>query len=184
VGEDEEALVAQALHDDLGDVVGAHHLARSRDDASRERLGASGAEALAQQRRVDAHRAQAAHADAAVAVGHREPLGERDRGMLGDRVRRRADLGQQAGGRRRREEVALAALEPSGDEPPGGVHVRAHVDVEGERPRLVGRVEPGAVGDARVGAEQVDRAECVLGARDQVADCAVVAHVALDADGR
>ncbi len=58
-----------------------------------ERL-AGGAQPLAQQRGVDAHRAQAAHADPAVAIGQREPLGEGDGRVLGHRVRRVADLAE------------------------------------------------------------------------------------------
>ena len=67
-----------------------------------------------QHARVHAHRAQAADPQAAVAVGHRQPLGERHRRVLGDRVRRRADLGEQAGGRGGRAEVALAAASQPG----------------------------------------------------------------------
>ena len=66
-----------------------------------------------------AMRAQARHLDALVAVGHRQPLGQRHRRVLGDRVRRVARLGQQAGGRRRRQQVAAAPLEHAGHDAPG-----------------------------------------------------------------
>ena len=63
---------------------------------------------------VHALRAQARHLDALVAVGDRQPLGEGDGGVLGHRVRRGADVGEQPGGRRGGEEVALAPLEHPG----------------------------------------------------------------------
>ena len=77
--------------------------------------------------------------DAAVAVGDREPLGERDGGVLGHRVRRDADLGQQAGGGRRDDEAAAAPLEPAGHEQPRRDDVGAHVDVDRAVPGLVRR---------------------------------------------
>ena len=49
-----------------------------------------------------------------VAVGDGDPLGERDGGVLGDAVGGVADVGQQPGGRRGGEEVALAAGEHPG----------------------------------------------------------------------
>jgi hypothetical protein len=51
--------------------------------ASRTSSGASSGDR--RHRRPHAHRAQAVHADAAVAVGHRQPPGERDGGVLGQR---------------------------------------------------------------------------------------------------
>ena len=77
---------------------------------------------------VDAHRAQAATLHALVAVGDREPLGEGHGGVLGHGVRRRADLGEQPGGRRGRAEVAVAARDPAGHEAAGGVVVGLGVD--------------------------------------------------------
>ena len=110
VREDEEAAVAQAVDDRARDVLGLEHRRRRDDDAEADALLAP--EPALQHRGVDAHRAQAADADAAVAVGDREPLGERHRRVLRHRVGRRAYLRREPGRRRRGQEVPAAALEP------------------------------------------------------------------------
>ena len=63
--------------------------------------------------------------------------------MLGQRVRRRADLAEQASGRRRGTEVALAARNPCGHQILGCPAVRVHVDVEGQLPIRLAGVEVG-----------------------------------------
>ena len=131
VGEDQEALVGQALHDRLRDVLGLDHGARGRHHRRGELVAV---ERIAEQRGAHAHRAEAARAHATLVVGDRQPLREADRGVLADRVRRRADLRQQPGGRGRGEEVAAAALEPAGQQPLRGEHVGARVDVPAPAP--------------------------------------------------
>jgi len=59
---------------------------------------------------VHAHRAEAAHTDAPVAKGDRQPLGEGDGRVFGDRVRSRPDLGQQSRRGCRCEEIATSTL--------------------------------------------------------------------------
>ena len=131
-------------------------------------------------------RADRLHGDAAVAVGHREPLGEADRGVLGHRVRRAADHRQQARGRGgHHEPPALAAGlgggDPLGHQQPGGAHVGHHVDVDDPLPHVVGGLQAvGAAGpvDAGVGQVDVDAAELGGGLLDQGAHARVGGAVA------
>ena len=181
MGQDQEALLAQALDHDVGDLLGLEHGAGRLDHVRGGPAHLAALVARVQHRGVHAHRAQAADADAAVAVGHRQPLGERDRAVLGDRVRARADLGEQPGRRRRREEVARAALQPARHQAPRRVHVRHDVDAERELPALL-EADPAA--DAGVRAEQVDRPELRLGAVHQRVDLGAVGHVAPGGDRR
>ena len=78
-----------------------------------------------------------------VAVGDAHPLGERDGGVLGQRVRRRADLAEQPGGGGGGAEVALTARDPAGQQVLRRPAVGMHVDVEGELPLGLGVVEVG-----------------------------------------
>ena len=132
-----------------------------------------------QQRRVDAHRAQAARPDAAVAVGDGQPLGERDGRVLRGRVGRRADLAEQPRCRRRREEPALAALEPARDEDARRRDVREEVDPQRRVPFVDGP-EPHAGRGPRVRAEQRDRPERLLGAVDERQHLVLARDVAPD----
>ncbi len=132
---------------------------------------------------VDPHRAEAADLQAAVAVGDGEPFGEPDRGVLGDRVRRRSDLGEEPGGGRSGAEVAVAALQPGRHQQPGGEDVGLDVDVEGEVPVIVvGGIELAAGGDTRVGEEQVDLAEGLPRGGDQFGVAGTRRDVRADAD--
>lgn len=73
-----------------------------------------------------------------------------------------------------------------GDHVAGGQDRAEHVDSPRELPQLVGGVEPGTCADAGVGAEDVDVADVVEGARHEVSDRRLVAHIAvtgLCADG-
>jgi len=82
VREGEEALVAQPVDHRLGDLVRLQPL---RDGVRRVQPDAGLArqrQAVLEQLRAHGHRADAAHLDAAIAVGEREPLGERHRGVL------------------------------------------------------------------------------------------------------
>src|SRR5690606_29174626 len=116
---------------------------------------------------VDAHRAQATDANTLISVGDREPLGKRDRGMFGHRVRGGPDLTEQAGRRGRADEVALPALRPAGDEEPGSANVGANVDVDRRVPDVFTDVEAHATGNAGIGEVEVDRAEFLFRLRDQ-----------------
>lgn len=118
---------------------------------------------------VDAHRAQATDANTLISVGDREPLGKRDRGMFGHRVRGGPDLTEQAGRRGRADEVALPALRPAWDEEPGSANVGANVDVDRRVPDVFTDVEAHATGNAGIGEVEVDRAEFLFRLRDQPA---------------
>jgi hypothetical protein len=86
---DQEALRGEALHHDLGKAIRLEHPVHPGDAAVRDPLGHRGPDCL---------RAQHRHPKTLRAMGDREPLGESDHGMLGDRVGSGADLRQQAGG--------------------------------------------------------------------------------------
>ena len=104
--------------------------------------------------------------------------------MLGDRVRRVADLGEQAGGRRGVEQVAAAPLDHAWHQEPGGLHVGHDVDVPHAVPRLVGGLDALGDADAGVGGEQVDRPDLGLGALDDRGEVALVADVGGDVERR
>ena len=106
VREDEEALLADAVDHRLGDVGRLHQVVLEQRRGARALL----VERLLEHRRAHAERAQAGHLQAGVGVHDRQPLGRGHRRVLGDAVGHRADLGEQAGGRRGAEQVALAAL--------------------------------------------------------------------------
>ena len=126
-------------------------------------------------------RTQHRHPDALVVVGDRQPLGERDRGRLGHRVRHRADLREQAGGRRRVQQIALAAGDHRGQHGTGGVDVRHAVHLPHRLDRLVRVLETGGGDEAGVRHEQIDRAVGVERRLDHPADRVLVADV--DGDG-
>ena len=88
----------QPVDDDIGHLLGLQHGARRGDHAGGQPQVVGGIVGHLGHARAHAHRAQAAHPQAAVAVGDRQPFGERDRGVLGHRVGHGADLRQQAGG--------------------------------------------------------------------------------------
>ena len=119
----------------------------------------------------------------AIAVGDREPLGERHGGPLGHRVRGRADLREQPGGGRRRAEVATPTFEPAVEETRCSPAVGVDVDVEGELPICLGRREIRAKGHPGVGEEQVDLAERGLGGVDQPDVAVHGRHVGDDRNG-
>jgi len=165
--QDQEALVGESRQDTRGDLLGVSTpstaaLRRPAPAGGRRRGRADLAAARGQQ--VGAHGlgAQAGHGDALVPVGDRQPFGERDQRVLGHRVRRGAELGQQAGGRRGEQQVSLAAGQHPRQHRPRRVDVAVHVDVPHPRPGLVRHVDAAAHDDAGVGAEQVDPPERVL----------------------
>jgi len=57
-----------------------------------------------------------------------------------------------------------------------------HVDVERQLPLRLGALRPAADAHTRVGEEQIDRAECVLGGGDQVAVALLGADVGGDGE--
>ena len=136
-----------------------------------------------QHRRVDALRAQHAHSDAAVAVGDRHPLRQCHDGVLRHRVGRVAERGEEPRCRRGVQQVPLATLEHPGQHRADRVELAEEVDLPRGGPPRVGRLGTAAGGDPCVGAEQVDRAEGLLGRRRQPLYLTLVAHVALDCDG-
>ena len=139
-------------HDLRGHVLGLEDLARCGDDVHALRVRVKPG---VEQVRVDAHGAEAVDLDTPVAVGHREPLRQRDGGRLADRVGRVADLREHAGGRRRRHPETLAALEPRGNEQARCRHVRVDVHAHRRAPGvLVAETRTGA--DPGIGEEAVD----------------------------
>ncbi len=117
----------------------------------------------------------------ALAVLDRQPLGERDSGVLGDAVGQRGDLRQQAGGGRRVDQISLAALEHLRQQRARSPDVRHHVDAPRFLPRGVGRLRAAAfAGHAGVRDEDVDRAVRVDRLRDQLVDAVLATRVELD----
>src|SRR5688500_4805737 len=88
VGEDQEALLLDGLNDLVRDLLGL-------DDGG-DLAQLVEVQAVGDHGRVDELRAQAGDPDAAVAVGDVQPLGDRDRCVLGGGVAEGADLGDQA----------------------------------------------------------------------------------------
>ena len=113
-----------------------------------------------------------------LAVRDREPLRERERGVLGHRIRRAADLREQSRGRRGVQQVAAATIDHAGNEDPSRIDVREHVDTDAALPIAIGRALPARQHDAHVGAEQIDRAEARLSPVDQRADLGLVGDIA------
>ena len=119
-------------------------------------------------------------------VRDREIFRKTDRGMLGGRISRAADLRQQAGRRNRVEEIAAAARLHARDQMPRGIDMRHDMDRPASRPRLVGgaagivrhRIE--AAADAGIGAEQRDRAELPLGLLDDMEDVLFLRDIAFE----
>ena len=120
-------------------------------------------------------------------VGDGEPLGQRHRGVLGDGVPQRADLGEQSGGRCGVEQVALAPGDHRREHGARRVHVGQDVHLPQRLQDLVGLLDPALGDEAGVGAEQVDRAEIRLRRAHQRRQRRVVADVErrrAAADGR
>ena len=83
--------------------------------------------------------------------------------MLGHRVRRRFEVGEQAGGGDRGQEVTASPFQPGPDQMARHPHVSHDVHLPDLVPHVLRGVLPAAGLDARVRAEQVDLAE--VGAR-------------------
>ncbi len=131
---------------------------------------------------VGPHRlgAQDRHPDPLVVVGDGEPLGERHRGVLRDRVAHRPDLGEQARRGRGVEEVALAAGDHRRQHGARGMDVRQDVHLPQGLEDLVGLLDPSLGHEAGVRAEQVDRPVARLRRAHEVHDRRLVP----DVDGR
>ncbi len=120
---------------------------------------------LGEHRRVDGERAEARDPDAAVGVGHGQPLGQGQGGVLGDAVGGADRIGGQRRARRRRHQVPLAALDHRRQQRLAGVQVRHDV----HPPQLVPHVgprQPVAVADPGVRVPQVDGPVAGLGLGD------------------
>ena len=129
-------------------------------------------------RGVDGLRREHRYLQSLFAIGDREPFRERQRRVLGDRIRRTADLREQPRGRRSVQEVAAAALDHPRHERSRRVHVRHHIDLDAELPLAVGSFLAARDDDARVRAEEVDRPVPGLGDVDERADVAFFGDVA------
>ena len=140
-------------------LVRRQHVAATDDRRGLGRVARGGG---GEHRRVDAARADAGDLDALLGVGDRQPLGEPERGVLRGRVDAVAERREDAGHRRRRDEVALAACDPPGQQGPCRVDVGHHVDVPLQGPHVVGRIGTAPVGNSGVGEPQVDRPVGVL----------------------
>lgn len=178
MGQDPEAPGAQALHHRVGDRLRLEHAVHPRHASALPTRG---------HRRAHGLGTQTCDAQAAVAVGDREPLGEGHGRVLRDGVGGRADLGEQTRRGCRLEQRAAAALEHAGHQHARRPHVGHHVHLPDALPVRVGHVDAARHGDARVRAEEIDRAVRALGRGHQRPQRVGIAHVravALAADGR
>ena len=173
MGQHQEAVVGEG-----GDPGVGHLLGRQRLVARQEVLEWT---SLLEHPGLHPLRADRLHGHAALAVGDREPLGEADGGMLGDRVRRRPDHREQPGRRGGDHEPAAGAVgQPAWHQQPCGADVGHHVDVDHRRPVVVRGLQAVGLGavDAGVGHEDVDPAERLGGAVDEGAHALVGRAVA------
>jgi len=118
--ENQEVLVREPDHRDLGQLLGLDHSIDARD-----------ASAFDARRHVGSNRlwAENGDPDSAIAVGDRNPLGERDGRVFGDRIGRRADLRKKTGGRTGIQQIALASFEHRGKNRMSCVHMGHDIDV-------------------------------------------------------
>ncbi len=177
VGQDQEGFRLDRGKGHLGYLGGLEHLAGGPDHGiaqagtltvARARL-ARVRHARVEHWGVDPLGAETADVHPGVAVSDAQPFGEGHGSVLGDRVRSRTDLAQQPGSGGGAAEVALAARQPPRKEVLRRPAVGVNVDGEGQFP--VGFLSLGteADRDARVGPEQVDRAEGLLCSQNEVA---------------
>ena len=101
---------------------------------------------------------QCGYPDAAVAISDRKPFRKRERGVLRDRVRRRADFGQQARGGYGLKQITLLAREHPRQHSASGEDMRLYVDFPDALPIPVRHVASARNTDAGVRAEQIDAA--------------------------
>ena len=88
---------------------------------------------------------------------NRQPFGKCHRRVLGDGIRRRANLRQQSGRGCRLQEITFAGGEHHRQDRARRVDVRHQVDLPDALPLVVrGRVERSRNGNARIRAEQID----------------------------
>ncbi len=93
-------------------------------------------------------------------------------------------MSEQPGRRRGADEIAFAAFDPSGHQQLRCADVGPQVDVDGLIPFILGDVQAGNAGDARIRKIQVDGSELVFCERDQLLDVLGVGDVAAGSDGR
>ena len=103
--------------------------------------------------------------------------------MFGDRIRGRADLGQNAGGGGSLQEIPFPAFEHRRQDRPRGVNVGHQIHVPEALPVVVRSVLSSLDGDTGVRAEEIDPP--VLGQRGghELADLVFVGDVAADCGG-
>ena len=149
-------------------------------------LGLVGQE-LGEQRREHRSGAQRVGPDALAGVDHGDLAGHRQhrtlRRRVGDLRRRRAHVGDERGDV---DDAAATGVEHRRDAVPAAAGDAGDVDVEGLRPRLVGRVRRAVVvagGDAGVVVEHVEAAERLDGERHRGGDAVVVTDVGGDVRG-
>jgi len=163
--EDQEALIGVAGENGSGHIIGR--------DAGLSRKGTETVTDLGQcveHRSTDELGTEARHPDSGVAVGDRQPLRQRDHGMLGDAVRSGSHVGEQPGRRGRVHEISLATLHHAGQHGPHAEDVGHHVDVPAALPELIGLVDAATDGDSGVEAQHVDGSEPFLGGRHHLLD--------------
>jgi hypothetical protein len=93
-------------------------------------------------------------------------------------------VSEQPGRRRGGDEVAFAPFNPSGHQQLRRPDVSPQVDVDGLIPFILGDVQAGHAGDARIREIQVDGPELVFCQRDQLLDVLGVGDIAGGSDGR
>ncbi len=120
-----------------------------------------------QHRRAHALRAQAADANALVAVLDSKPLGHRHSGVLGHRVDGRFRMRQQPGGRSGLQQIAFAAFQHLRHDRTRAVHMGHQVDFPQPLPVGVARLQAAAGDDAGVGTQHVDASIVRRRLRDQ-----------------
>ena len=165
--QDEEAFILDRAHAGLGDWFGLHHAVDAGD-----RIFMAGGH-----RGAHRLRAKDGNLDPMFTIGDGEPFGETHGRVLGDRIRRRADLRQQPGGGRGVEQIATAARDHPRHQVARREDMRHQVDVPDPLPLIVGDLGSARDRYSGVGAEQVDRAVVALDPVDETFDFGLDADI-------
>ena len=173
MGQDQKSLTCKARDNSVS------HLARLQNPidgggcAIRQSIRHAGADRL---------RTQHGDGDSPVAIRDREPLGEAHRRMLGHRIRRRADLAEQASRRRGLQQISTSALKHGRKDGPRGVDVGQHVDPPNFFPLIVAETGPTGHEQTGVGAKQIDRAHLRFRRVNDTRNLGAVRHIRHDRD--